>query len=206
MVILYGYIFYYFAAMVGISIGYHRYYSHRSFETSVFFEYIMLFFGMLCGGRSPLTWVAVHRLHHSTSDTEDDPHSPMFIGIWKVITSRWDVKYIPKKHIVDLLRNPRLVFFHKYGRYIHLAFAVAMLLIGFEYFIVFVIMPFIFAYISFGLLNYVGHIDGEPADAPIMNLLAPGEGWHKRHHNDPRAYSLSKYDMAGWVIEKIMAR
>jgi fatty-acid desaturase len=71
IILLYGYIFYYVAALVGISIGYHRYFTHRSFKTSMYVETIMLFFGLICGGRSALTWAAVHRIHHSKSDTED---------------------------------------------------------------------------------------------------------------------------------------
>jgi fatty-acid desaturase len=84
MIVIYGYIFYYFAALIGISIGYHRYFSHRSFKTSQYLEILMLFFGLICGGRSAITWAAVHRLHHSTSDTNKDPHSPKYVGIKKI--------------------------------------------------------------------------------------------------------------------------
>jgi stearoyl-CoA desaturase (delta-9 desaturase) len=161
----------------------------------------MLFFGLICGGRSALTWAAVHRIHHSTSDTEDDPHSPIYKGIWKVVTSSWQVEYIPKKYIVDLLKNPRVVFFHRYRKHIHLTYAAVMLLIGIKVFIIFVFMPYILAWLSFGLLNWTAHKDGEPRNVPIMNLLAPGEGWHKTHHEEPRASKLHTYDIAGIIID-----
>lgn len=202
LMLLYGYIFYYISATIGLSIGYHRYFTHRSFSASPFFEYIMLFFGLICGGRGALTWCAVHRMHHAKSDTVDDPHSPKYKGALNILLSRWTVSYIPKKFVVDLIRNPRVVFFHKYGKYIHLAYGLIMLALGLEVFFVFVISPFVLSYVGFGLLNYFGHKDGEPKNAPWINLVAPGEGWHKNHHNTPRATSLHKYDIAGWIIER----
>jgi stearoyl-CoA desaturase (delta-9 desaturase) len=202
MTFLYGYIFYYFAALVGISIGYHRYFTHRSFQTTPNLEKIMLFFGMICGGRSALTWAAVHRMHHAKSDTVEDPHSPLYVGVWRVITSRWRVEYIPKKYIADLLKNPRVVFFHRYGKYIHATYSIVMLIGGINLFLIFVVMPYVLAWFGFGLLNWMAHKDGKPANVPIMNIIAPGEGWHLEHHNKPRSKRLHKYDIAGWTIEK----
>lgn len=202
MTILYGYIFYYFAALIGISIGYHRYFTHRSFTTTPYIENLMLFLGLICGGRSALTWAAVHRMHHAKSDTAHDPHSPVYKGAWNVLTSKWTVDYIPKKYIVDLIKNPRIVWFHKYGKYVHLLYAMTMLALGVNFFIVFVAVPFILSWFGFGMLNYFAHKNGKPADVPILNLLAPGEGWHKQHHLKPMATSLHKYDIAGVVIER----
>lgn len=51
MIVLYGYLVYYIVALIGIGIGYHRYFTHRSFKTSLIIENIMLFFGVICYGR-----------------------------------------------------------------------------------------------------------------------------------------------------------
>ena len=67
-------------ATFGLSIGYHRYFSHQTFKVSYTWEIIFLICGYMCGARSPITWAAVHRLHHEYSDTKKDPHSPKFIG------------------------------------------------------------------------------------------------------------------------------
>lgn len=206
MLLLYGYLFYYVSALIGHSIGYHRYFSHRSFTTSKFAEVVMLFFGLICGGRSPLMWAAVHRMHHSKSDTDEDPHSPIFIGVWKVITSRFKVTYIPRKYLADLLKNPRVMFFHTYGKYIHITYAMIFLLIGWQYFIIFVMFPFLLAWFSFGLLNYFAHKNGQPENVVWLNFFAPGEAWHKTHHNSPRATSLHKFDIAGFIIERILSK
>lgn len=202
MFIIYGYAFYFICALIGISIGYHRYFTHRSFSTNKQVEKLMLMLGLICGGRSALTWAAVHRMHHAKSDTEHDPHSPIFKGAFEVLTSRWKVEYIPRKYIVDLLKNPRVVFFHKYGKYIHAVYAFIMLLGGWQIFVTFVVMPFVLAWIGFGCLNYFAHKNGHPEDVPLLNFIAPGEGWHKTHHNKPMSYKLHKFDIAGIVIER----
>ena len=59
-------------ATVGISFGYHRYFSHREFFATRWQEIIMLYCGLLCGARSSLTWVGVHRMHHEHADTPKD--------------------------------------------------------------------------------------------------------------------------------------
>lgn len=206
MTLLYGYIFYYFSALIGHSVGYHRYFSHRNFTTNKIIETSMLFFGLICGGRSPLMWAAVHRMHHSKSDTDEDPHSPMFVGAWKVLTSRFKVHYIPRKYLADLLKNPRVMFFHRYGKYIHITYAAVFLLAGIEYFLIFVVIPFVLAWFSFGFLNYFAHRKGSPANVVWLNLFAPGEAWHETHHKFPRATSLHRFDIAGFIIEKILIR
>lgn len=202
MTLIYGYLFYYIAALIGISVGYHRYFTHRSFTTTPKLENLMLFLGLICGGRSALTWAAVHRMHHAKSDTIDDPHSPLYVGVWQVLTSRWRVEYIPKKYIRDLLKNPRVVFFHRYGKYLHLLYAFVMLIGGIDLFLIFVVIPFVLSWLGFGMLNYFAHKDGKPTNIPMLNFIAPGEGWHKNHHDKPMATSLHKYDIAGFIIER----
>ena len=61
-------------------MGYHRLLTHKSFKTSAVVQAILVFFGALHSG-SPLFWVGLHRLHHTKSDTDEDPHSPIH-GFW----------------------------------------------------------------------------------------------------------------------------
>jgi len=205
-ILLYGFFFYYISATIGLSTGYHRYFSHRSFSASPVAEVIMLFFGLICGGRSALTWVAVHRMHHAHTDTDSDPHSPKFKGAANVLLSRWRVPYIPKKFIKDLLKNPRLVFFHRYGKYIHLIYALLLFAISVDALLIFAVMPFVFSYIGFGVLNYVAHRKGQATNVPWTNIIAPGEGWHENHHKHPRNYRLHRLDYVGYIIEKLFIK
>ena len=114
-VLLLSYVIYMTLALTGITRGYHRYFSHKEFKTTPTIEIVMLYCGLLCGVRSPLTWAGVHRMHHAYSDTPKDPHSPKHMGKWRVFFSLYRIKSIPRKFIKDLLKNPRVMFFHKYG-------------------------------------------------------------------------------------------
>ena len=66
----------YFLTCLGISIGYHRYFTHRSFKTSRPLVLVMGILGSMALEGRVITWVADHRQHHSFSDREGDPHSP----------------------------------------------------------------------------------------------------------------------------------
>ncbi len=61
---------------LGISIGFHRYYAHHSFEAHPALQIAMAAAGSMAA-QGPVTyWVTVHRCHHQHSDDEEDPHSP----------------------------------------------------------------------------------------------------------------------------------
>lgn len=154
----------------------------------------------MCGARSPITWAAVHRLHHEYSDTKKDPHSPKFIGL-KSLFSLWTIDYIPKKYFKGLL-TPHLRFAHKYGKYVWLGIGLILLIIDFNFFAIFWLSPFLISYIGFGILNYFGH-NPTPTNRLWINLFAPSEGWHEEHHNHPSKYKMNKYDIAGFIITKI---
>ncbi|MEV8477202.1 acyl-CoA desaturase [Streptomyces sp. NPDC051173] len=114
----------YFVHMGGITIGFHRYLSHKAFKTSPFFEGVMMITGSM-GAQGPLMfWVTTHRRHHRFSDREGDPHSPnlhgrglraRLRGLWYAHmpwmlsdeTSKWTV-FAP-----DVLRDRRLMWYHR---------------------------------------------------------------------------------------------
>jgi stearoyl-CoA desaturase (delta-9 desaturase) len=66
----------YVLAGFGVTIGYHRLLTHRSFQTHKKLEYLFAMLGMLSVQGSPIEWVADHRKHHAHTDEEGDPHSP----------------------------------------------------------------------------------------------------------------------------------
>src|SRR6185295_11725890 len=71
----------YWLHAVGITLGYHRYFSHRSFKTSRAFQFVLAFLGTTTVQKGVLWWASQHRLHHRYADTERDPHSPRR-GFW----------------------------------------------------------------------------------------------------------------------------
>lgn len=66
-------------AGLGITVGYHRLLTHRSFETKPWVRGLLTFAGSLAIEGRPSDWVADHRKHHAFTDEEGDPHSP-YVG------------------------------------------------------------------------------------------------------------------------------
>src|SRR3984957_3851086 len=67
---------------LGISMGYHRLHTHRSYQVPLWMEYFFAVCGALTLEGGPIFWVATHRIHHQKSDQPGDPHSPRDGGFW----------------------------------------------------------------------------------------------------------------------------
>lgn len=110
----------YVLGMLGITLGFHRYFAHRSFETSRPAQIFLSAVGSISAQGPLFFWVATHRRHHANSDREGDPHSPQhhgggLRGFWyghigwmfsKDLTN-W-AKYVP-----DLMRDQTLFRMHR---------------------------------------------------------------------------------------------
>jgi stearoyl-CoA desaturase (delta-9 desaturase) len=66
----------YLLTAFGITVGFHRLLTHRSFQTSKPLEYAFAVFGSMAVQGPVISWVADHRKHHAHTDKEGDPHSP----------------------------------------------------------------------------------------------------------------------------------
>lgn len=203
-VILIGFVWSTLISHFGASILLHRYYCHRQFHVPVWFEVVGLFMLMIAVIRSPIGWIASHRLHHQYENTDDDPHSPNHIGIWKVLTTTWTIDRIPIRFSKDLYKNPRLVFCHKHWKKIMIAVWIISLLIGFKFFVAFALMPFLHAKIGFGLLNTVTHIGNEVRNVGWLDFLIAGEGYHKNHHLNHKRIILSNHDTGGMIVKLLI--
>jgi stearoyl-CoA desaturase (delta-9 desaturase) len=202
-VILLGFLWGTIISHWGASILLHRYYCHKQFKIPVWFEIIGLAMLMIAVVKSPIGWIASHRMHHVYSDNEGDPHSPKHIGFWKVLTTTWDIPKIPIKYAKDLYRNPYLVFCHKHWFKIVVIIWIVTLLISFKLFVAFALMPFIHAKLGFGLLNTLGHKNG-PTNNGWLNLLLAGEGYHAEHHSNFKKIRLHKFDSGGWIAQQLI--
>ena len=74
------------ATGLGISLGYHRLHTHRSYKVPLWLEYFFALCGTLTLEGGPIFWVATHRIHHQKSDQPGDPHSPRDGAWWSHIT------------------------------------------------------------------------------------------------------------------------
>lgn len=107
---------------MGITIGYHRMLTHRSFETVAPIRAFWTAMGAFAVEGSPIDWCMVHRKHHQFSDHEGDPHSPhlhdggflnQLKGFWHshtgwLFNSNWS-KVERKKYVPDLLEDKLLM-------------------------------------------------------------------------------------------------
>jgi stearoyl-CoA desaturase (delta-9 desaturase) len=66
----------YLLTAYGITLGFHRLLTHRSFQTHRWVEYALAIFGSMAVQGPVMSWVADHRKHHAHTDKDGDPHSP----------------------------------------------------------------------------------------------------------------------------------
>ena len=114
-------LFLYFTRMFAITAFLHRYFSHRTFKTNRFFQFIFAVIASSAMQRGALWWAAHHRKHHKESDTEKDVHSPhtksflwSHIG-WIASRKNFSTDY---KAIKDFARYPELVFLNRFNKLI----------------------------------------------------------------------------------------
>ncbi len=81
----------YVVTCLGVTLGYHRMFTHRAFESSRVFRAIIAVLGSMAVEGSVITWVADHRKHHTFTDQEGDPHSPHLAGpgFWGAVRGLW---------------------------------------------------------------------------------------------------------------------
>ncbi|MAB72045.1 MAG: hypothetical protein CMJ54_06025 [Planctomycetaceae bacterium] len=95
-----------------ITMGYHRLLTHRSFETRLWFEHLLVLLAMCSFEDTPARWVATHRVHHAHSDEQEDPHSPLVSAFWGhmgwllVFNRALHTAGSYEKYARDVLRDP----------------------------------------------------------------------------------------------------
>jgi stearoyl-CoA desaturase (delta-9 desaturase) len=184
----------YLVRMFGVTAGYHRYFSHRSFKIGRFNQFLLAFLAQTSSQKGVLWWAAHHRDHHQHSDQETDIHSPRQSGFWWahvgwIISSDYDT-YDPAR-IRDFGKFPELRWLDRYhwvptallGAFIFFAF-------GFPAFIWGYVLSTVVLFHGTFTINSLSHVWGTrrfatPDDSRnnfFLALLTLGEGWHNNHH------------------------
>ncbi len=118
----------YLIAGLGMTVGYHRHFTHKAFKASKWVRRLFIITGSFCAQGTVISWVTMHRCHHKYSDQHDDPHSPYFkkskklTGVKKFWHSHigWTFDYVvpnPIYYARDLLRDPDVIRFSQYYYY-----------------------------------------------------------------------------------------
>jgi len=115
-------IFFFFLFMYSLRVfawegGSHRYFAHRSYKTSRFFQLFLAILAASGGQRGPIWWATKHRKHHKYSDKIQDPHSPMQLGRFGAYYG-WllkdDASRTNLDEAKDFSKYPELRFVNKY--------------------------------------------------------------------------------------------
>jgi stearoyl-CoA desaturase (delta-9 desaturase) len=206
LLIIVGYFLY---SCIGMVIFYHRYWSHKSFKTWSIIETIGTLLGALAGRGSALSWVTVHRLHHTHTDSDLDPHWSDRDG-WKIFFPfllAYDFQKINPFMIKDILSSKIVMFVHNNYRLILLAYLVVLGIIGLNVLLYFWIFPAALTAWSLNTFVYLSHRNSQPVNSWLVSLLLWGEGWHVLHHEKPGYSNIQdkwyRVDLAGYVISLI---
>jgi stearoyl-CoA desaturase (delta-9 desaturase) len=182
----------------GCSAGLHRYFAHRSFQTSRAFQFLMGLTAAAAFG-DPIAFAARHRLHHALSDTDRDVHSPRqgLLYCWFGTLLDYSLSEQEVRRLVpDITRHPEMIWLHR-------LFFVPGVLAGCAAWAVGGFSGFAIGYCGACLLivnvgsavNYFGHkrwtrrydTRDNSANNPLLALVSLGEGWHNNHHHYPGA-------------------
>lgn len=184
----------YVLRMFGITAGYHRYFSHRAYKTSRFFQFVMAWLGCSAMQKGPLWWSSHHRHHHLHSDHEEDVHSPHVDSLWWShigwVLSK-DYVHTDWQAIRDFSKYPELRWLDRNHWVPGLFLAVICYLIaGMSGLVWGFFVSTVITYHATFCINSFCHIIGrvrykttdKSKNSALMALITLGEGWHNNHH------------------------
>lgn len=217
----------YFLTSLGITVGFHRLFVHRSFETYMWVKFLLAVLGSMAVQGPLFQWVGMHRRHHQYSDTPEDPHSPHHEGkgLWGVLRGFWHA------HIGWMFDAAPPDLDH----YVKDLDASASLRWANRLFLVWVVLGLVFPAVIGGVVtqSWVGawtgliwgglvriflvhhvtwsvnsacHLWGmqpyrskdQSRNNFLFGILALGEGWHNTHHAFPTS---SRHGLRWWQID-----
>src|SRR5215217_2312460 len=200
----------YWLRMFGITAGYHRFFSHRSYATSRVFQFMLACLAQSTAQKSVLWWAAKHRHHHLFSDTEHDVHSPrhtgfLFAHVGWIFARKHDAVDLVK--VGDLTKYPELMWLHRYELVPAAVLAlITFLIAGWPGLVVGFFWSTVAVYHATFCINSLAHVHGskryvtgdDSRNNWLLALFTMGEGWHNNHH----AYQASaRQGFRWWEID-----
>lgn len=208
----------YWVRMFGVTAGYHRYFSHKSFQTSRGFAFCLAVLAQSSGQRGVIWWARNHRHHHRYSDREEDIHSPVKHGFWRSHIG-WIFHpnaYKHLSHVKDLERHWELRMLDRYPMYPAIALgALCWLFAGWPgLFIGFFASTVALFHATF-TINSLAHVWGtrryetkdDSRNNPFLAFLTMGEGWHNNHHHFQHScrqgFFWYEFDFTYWILKAL---
>ena len=217
----------YLLTAVGVTVGYHRLFTHKAFKAGPVVTGVLAFLGSTAVEGAVTKWAAVHRAHHKHSDDEADPHSPHLHGTGALNAFRgfvhahmgWLIRGDPKhldRYNPDLRADPLINFMGKtWGVWAILGLIIPAVigglitmtwggvLLGFLW--GGLARVFLVHHITWSI-NSVCHVWGtrpfrshdESRNNFIFGVLGLGEGWHNNHHAFPTS---ARHGLRWWEFD-----
>ena len=217
----------YVLTAMGITVGYHRLFTHRAFETNRVVQFVLAVVGSMAIEGPLLKWVAIHRRHHQHSDTHEDPHSPheqgngflgLLRGIWHSHMG-WFFEpdppdlshYVKDLHQSSLLRTASTLFPLWATLGLLLPAALGGLLTGTWMGALSGLLwgglarVFLVHHVTWSI-NSICHLWGsqpfqtgdQSRNNFVFGAVGLGEGWHNNHHAFPTS---AKFGLRWWQID-----
>ncbi len=184
----------YWLRIFAIGAGYHRYFSHRAYETSRAFQFVLAALSQTTAQKSVLWWAAKHRQHHLNSDTPQDVHSPVQRGFlyshfgW-IFDRHHEATDLGK--IADLAKYPELMWLHRHEQAPAIVLAAACFAAaGLQGLVVGFFWSTVAVYHATFCINSLAHVVGRRRYVTgdhsrnnwFLAIFTMGEGWHNNHH------------------------
>ena len=213
---------YWIAVGLGISMGYHRLHTHRSYKVPVGLEYFLAVCGTLTLEGGPIFWVATHRIHHQKADRPGDPHSPRDGGWWAHIgwilfgETKHNNTRLMSKYAPDLAKDPFYIWLNNYHWLPILVLAIVLFAFGGLPMLLWgTCLRVVVGLHATWLVNSATHMWGRRRFATRddsrnnwwVALLTFGEGWHNNHHAHPTSarHGLTWYEFDhSWILINIL--
>ena len=208
-----------FLRAIGLTLAFHRYFAHRSFQMNRATRFVWAFIGTAAMQKGPLWWAGHHVNHHRYADRDGDPHSPMVSGIyyahvgWFLHDAKHERLEVSNPVIRDFSKAPEIVWLNTYFWVPPAVLAAVMFLLGGMPWLIwgFCLPTMTLAHATFAI-NTVNHMFGsrrfdtidESRNNVVTAFFAVGEGWHNNHHRYQRSarngFYWWEFDVTWYVI------
>ena len=198
----------------GMTAGFHRMLTHRSFQAHPVVKVILLVLGSMAVAGPPIEFAATHIRHHALSDREGDPHSPAEGFFHAHLGWLFKDRFAdPQVYCRHLLKDAIVVFVDRsFLLWLILSLGIPFVIGGWTGFLWGALVRIFLGHHATFSVNSICHVFGkrefETNDHShnqwAVGLLAFGEGWHNNHHAFPRSafHGLHwwQIDLSGYVI------
>jgi stearoyl-CoA desaturase (Delta-9 desaturase) len=215
-------------AIFATTVYLHRGLAHKALtvdtRAALFFRFVL----WVTTGMRPREWVAVHRRHHAATDTDEDPHSPLRMGFWRVQLANAALYRAVARDRVNTQRYARdlpadrwdkLFFDHAFfGLGVGITIlTVGLFAVGFPWWTGLLGSGFhaVLYLMLAGAVNAVGHTAGRrpyensATNGQALALVTAGEGLHNNHHAAPTSakFALDRGQVdPGWWLIRLLVR